>query len=326
MSTLPTIDDVRHAAARLDGLSVTTPLLEYDALNDRAGGRVLLKAENLQRVGAFKFRGAYNAIVQIDPDAYPGGVVAASSGNHAQGVACAAALCGIPAAVVMPSDAPPLKRARTIGYGADVIDYERATEDRTAIARDVAAKRKAAFVHPFDNPDVIAGQGTAGLELMAQAQQRGVALDEVLVCVAGGGLLSGVSLAVKAASPQTTIRSVEPDGFDDFARSLAAGVHQTNERKAGSICDALLVDTPGKLTFEIARRNCAEGLVVTDDQAREAMRFAFQELKLVLEPGGAVALAAVLEGKVETKDRTVACVLSGGNVDPVLFAETITRQ
>ncbi len=320
----PTIVEIEDAARRLAGLSVVTPLVEHPTLNDRAAGRVLLKAENLQRVGAFKFRGAYNAISRIDPQRFPGGVVACSSGNHAQGVAAAAALCKIPAVVVMPSDAPALKRARTEVFGAEVVQYDRATGDRTAIAYAIAEDRGAAFVHPFDDAHVIAGQGTAGLELMAQAGAIDAVPDAVLVCCAGGGLLSGVATAVRAAAPDTTIHPVEPDGFDDFTRSLAAGERCINDLKSGSICDALLVDTPGERTFAIASRLCGHGVVVTDDEARAAMRFAFHELKLVLEPGGAVALAAVLAGKFDVQGRTVACILSGGNVDPALFAETIS--
>lgn len=321
---LPTIDDIRAAADRIADLAVKTPLLEHPVLDDRVGGHVLLKAENLQRVGAFKFRGALNAIRQIDCAQFPGGVVACSSGNHAQGVACAAQLCGMPAVIVMPRDAPALKRQRTAGYGAEVVLYDRDTEDREAIARDIAEKRRAAFVHPFDDPRVISGQGTVGLELMAQAKAMGRTVDAVLVCCSGGGLSSGVALAVKAARPEAEVYTVEPAGFDDFARSLASGTPQSNTRTSGSICDALMATEPGELTFAIGKANFAGGLAVTDDEVRDAMRFAFQELKLVLEPGGAAALAAVLSGKLSTKDRTIACVLSGGNTDPAQYAEIIT--
>lgn len=324
-STLPTFDHVVAARARLGGRHVVTPLLESHVLNERVGGRVLLKPENLQRVGAFKFRGAYNAVSQIDRARHPGGVVACSSGNHAQGVAAAAAIEGMSAVIVMPSDAPALKIARTRSYGAEVILYERATGDRDAIARRYCNDRSAAFVHPYDNADVMAGQGTVGLEIMEQAAAIGATVDDVLVCCAGGGFVSGVSLAVKHFRPQTQVYSVEPAGFDDFARSLASGQREHNDLRSGSICDALLTPQPGELTFAVARHTVAGGLVVSDDDARAAMRFAFQELKLVVEPGGAVALAAILAGKISTKGRTIACVLSGGNVDPVLFSEIVSH-
>ena len=277
-------------------------------------------------MGAFKFRGAYNAISQIDGSVYPGGAVACSSGNHAQGVAHAAALCKLPAVIVMPEDAPPIKLKRTKEFGAEVVTYKRESEDRTAIALAIAEERKAAFVHPFDDPNVIAGQGTAGLELMQQLKARGLVPDSVLVCCAGGGLLSGISLAVKAASPKTSVHSVEPENFDDFARSLDTGNRVANELKAASICDALLVETPGETTFAVAQKNCGTGIVVTDNDARDAMRFAFQELKIVLEPGGAVALAAVLSGKYPAAGKIVCCLLSGGNADPKFFSRIINGE
>ncbi len=320
---LPTIADVMAARERLAKLAVLTPLIEHPALNARVKGRVLLKAENVQRVGAFKFRGAFNAVSQVDQKAYPGGVVACSSGNHAQGVAAAATLCGMASVIVMPADSPKLKLARTKAFGAEVITYDRATEDRDAIALAVCAKRKAAFVHPFDDANVIAGQGTAGLELMEQARALGAKPEVVLVPCSGGGFASGVSLAVKNADAQCDVMTVEPAGFDDFARSLKSGKHERNAKMSGSICDALLSPTPGKLTFAIAQKNMSGGLAITDDEARAAMRFAFIELKLVLEPGGAAALAAVLTGKLPVAGRTIVAVLSGGNVDPDQFAEII---
>lgn len=320
---LPTIADVRAAAERIKALAVVTPLLEHPVLNERAGGRVLLKAETMQRVGAFKFRGAYNAVSQVDKAAYPGGVVACSSGNHAQGVAHAATLCGMKSAIVMPADSPRLKLARTKAFGAEVVTYDRATEDRDAIALAICKERKAAFIHPFDDPRVIAGQGTAGLELMAQAKAVGAVPDAVLVCCSGGGLLTGVALAVKEANPKAEVYSVEPAGFDDMARSLKSHKIEKNPSASGSICDSLMAPSPGKNTFALAEKLVAGGLVVTDEDARDAMRFAFTELKLVIEPGGAVALAAVLKGKIATKGRTVAAVLSGGNVDPKDFAQII---
>jgi threonine dehydratase len=320
---LPTIADVRAARARLGTLAVRTPLIEHPALNNRTGGRVLLKAESLQRVGAFKFRGAYNKIAQIDHATYPGGVVACSSGNHAQGVAAAATLLGLKSLIVMPSDAPALKIERTRVFGGEVHLYDRLKEDREAIATTLCDERRAAFVHPFDDAQVIAGQGTVGLELMEQAAAQGALPDAVLASCSGGGLVTGMALAVKAARPATKVYSVEPAGFDDFARSLASGRRERNSALSGSICDALMAPMPGELTFALARELLAGGLAVTDAEVRDAVRFAFAELKLVLEPGGAAALAAVLAAKIETRGRTLACVLSGGNVDPIQFAKLI---
>jgi threonine dehydratase len=327
MSTLPvTIEMIRAAAARIAPHAVATPLLEHPALNTRVGGRVFLKCENLQRVGAFKFRGAYNKISQVDPKAFPGGVVACSSGNHAQGVAAAATLCGLRSAIVMPADAPAMKIARTKAFGGEVITYDRVREDRDAIARAICAERTAAYVHPFDDADVIAGQGTTGLEIMAEVARRGVTLDAVLVNVSGGGLASGITVAVKDASPSTDIWTVEPAGFDDFARSLASGKPERNERLSGSICDALMAETPGQLTLTIGKALMAGGVAVTDAEAAAAMRFAFEELKLVVEPGGAAGLAAILTGKVPAKGRAVAVVLSGGNADPAQYSRIINGE
>ncbi|MBO0765881.1 MAG: threonine/serine dehydratase [Hyphomicrobiaceae bacterium] len=320
---MPTYADVVAARARIGALACRTPLIEHPALNAAVGGRVLLKAENLQRVGAFKFRGAYNKVAQVDKAAYPGGVVACSSGNHAQGVAAAATLRGLKSTIIMPSDAPRLKIERTKAFGGEVIAYDRVKEDRDAIAREICAKRCAALVHPFDDPDVIAGQGTVGMEMMEQAQALGIKPEVVLVGASGGGLIGGVSLAVKEAWPEVLIYSVEPAGFDDLARSLARGERQRNAHLSGSICDALMAATPGEITFEMAKRNLAGGLAVTDEEAKAAVRFAFRELKLVVEPGGAVSLAAILAKKLDFARRTVMAVLSGGNVDPAVFSEII---
>jgi threonine dehydratase len=327
MPTLPvTIHMIRAAAERLAPHAVRTPLLEHPALNARVGGRVFLKCENLQRVGAFKFRGAYNKISQVDPKAFPGGVVACSSGNHAQGVAAAATLCGLRSAIVMPADAPAMKIARTKAFGGEVIAYDREREDRDAIARALCVERKAAYVHPFDDADVIAGQGTTGLEIMEEVARRGVTLDAVLVNVSGGGLASGITVAVKDASPSTEMWTVEPAGFDDFARSLASGKPERNERLSGSICDALMAESPGELTLTIGKALMAGGVAVTDAEAAAAVRFAFEELKLVLEPGGAAGLAAILTGKVPAKGRSVAVILSGGNADPARYARIINGE
>jgi threonine dehydratase len=320
---LPTFADIVAAHARLEPHLVATPLIEHPALNARTEGRVLLKCENLQRVGAFKFRGAYNKIAQVDRARFPGGVVACSSGNHAQGVAAAASLLDMRSAIVMPSDAPELKIARTRAFGGEVIGYDREREDRDAIARRICEERKAAYVHPYDDPDVMAGQGTAGLEIMQQADAIGAVPDAVLVCASGGGLVGGIAVAVKERNPATEVYSVEPEGFDDLARSLASGKRERNERLSGSLCDALLMPTPGEIPFEVAKRLLKGGLAVSDREACAAVRFAFEELKLVLEPGGAVALAAVLAGRLPVRGRTIAVVLSGGNVDPRVFSDII---
>jgi len=318
--------DVEAAAARLAGHAVVTPLLENRALNERVGGRVLLKPEVLQVSGSFKFRGAYNRLSQLDESQRRAGVVAWSSGNHAQGVAAAAALLGIPATIVMPEDAPKLKIANTRAYGAEVRLYDRWRESREGIAAAIAEERGAVPVPPFDDPHIIAGQGTAGLELACQARDVGATLDAVLAPCSGGGLIGGVATAVKHLSPQTEVYSVEPAGLDDLARSLKAGERVRNAPDARSFCDALMAPTPGELTFPIHRALLAGGLAVTDEEVAQAMAYAFSVLKLVVEPGGAVALAAVLTGKLPTTGRTLGVVLSGGNVDPALYAEVLGRS
>jgi threonine dehydratase len=317
---LPTIADVEAAAAWLRAVAVRTPLLESEALNRRAGGRVLLKAECLQRTGSFKFRGAYNAISQVEAPA----VVAYSSGNHAQGVAAAARLLGKAATIVMPADAPAIKVENTRAYGAEVRLYDRHAESREQIGAEIATRTGAALIRPYDDPRVIAGQGTVGLEIAEQARERDAVLDLALAPCGGGGLIAGCALALTQAYPGISVYAVEPAGLDDTRRSLEAGARQINAPEATSICDALLVPTPGELTFGINRQLLAGGLAVGDDEVRDAMAFAFRHLKLVVEPGGAVALAAVLSGELALENRTAAVVLSGGNVDPALFAAAIT--
>ncbi len=320
---LPTLEDVSAAAERLRGVAVRTPLLESEVLNAHVGGRVFVKPETLQRVGAFKFRGAYNAVSQIDRTQFPGGVVACSSGNHAQGVACAARLVGVPAVIVMPSDAPALKRERTQSHGAEIVLYNRVREDREAIAKEIAGRRGMAFVHPYDDFNVIAGQGTVGLEIMADLEERNLSPDAILACCSGGGLTSGIATAVKGQEPDTDIHTDEPATFEDFARSLQSGVIATNAQMDGSICDALLSPSPGERTFAIGQNLFSDGLVVSDQEVQAAQRFAFHELKLVVEPGGAAALAAVLQKRLPTEKRVIVCVLSGGNADPSAFADTL---
>jgi len=322
-----TLAEIEAAAARLKGHAVETPLIESPALNDRLGLRVLIKPETLQRVGAFKFRGAYNRLVQMTPDERKRGVVAFSSGNHAQGVALAAKLLGMPALIVMPSDAPAVKVAATRGYGAEIKLYDRLTESREAISAAVAAERGAVVVPAFDDPHIIAGQGTVGLELMQQTAALGVHLDVVVAPIGGGGLMAGTSTAVKALSPKTAVVGVEPELFDDTLRSLQAGQRIVTKPTTRSLCDALESPAPGELTFPVLQKTLADIALVSDAEVAEAMRYAFSTLKLVVEPGGSVGLAALLAGKVKLfGGKTVGLVLSGGNVDPDLFAHVIRGE
>lgn len=315
----PTLDGITAAAERLSGVAVRTPLLESPALNAHTGGRVLLKAEVLQRTGSFKFRGAFNFLAQIPPAARARGVVAYSSGNHAQGVAAAAKIFGVPATIVMPADAPRAKVENTRVYGADVVAYDRQTESREEIAAAIATKSGATLVPPFNHPWTIEGQGTVGLEIAAQCIEQRAIPDQVLVCCGGGGLTAGIAIALSDRVPVSKIHAVEPVGFDDAKRSLAAGQRLFNEPGAMSICDALLSPSTGDLTFSAMHAHKVTGVSVDDDQVRAAMAYAWRTLKLVLEPGGAVALAAILSGNVETKDQMIVAVLSGGNVDAALF-------
>jgi threonine dehydratase len=318
-TTLPTADDVDAAVRRLAGIALHTPLVTSPVLDALTGARVFLKAETLQRTGSFKFRGAYNKLSSMPQAERAGGVVAFSSGNHAQGVAAAARLLGMPAVIVMPSDAPRPKRERTAAFGAEVVLYDRVREDRQAIARDLAEKRNAALVPPYDDPLVIAGQGTTGCEIVEDLAALGLTPDVVAVTASGGGLTAGIALAVKARVPQARLYTAEPAGFDDHARSFKSGQREKNAALTGTICDALMAQTPGELTFAINRVLVGQGAAVSDEEVTAAVAFAFRELKLVVEPGGAAALAALLSGKIDVKGKVAVAVLSGGNVDPELF-------
>ncbi|MEE2691104.1 MAG: threonine/serine dehydratase [Pseudomonadota bacterium] len=316
---------VRRAAERLKGHALVTPLLENESLNERAGGRVLMKAETLQHCGSFKFRGAYNLISQLSPEQQKRGVLAWSSGNHAQGVARAARMFGAPATIVMPADAPAIKAEKVKGYGAEIIRYDRYRDDREAIGRAIAAERGLALVPSYDHIDIIEGQGTLALEAAAQAKEMGASLDVFVVCCGGGGITAGCALALEDVSPQTDVWIAEPENFDEAWASVQAGRRLVADVAKTTICDALASPSPGLLTFPVMQRLVRGGATLTEDEVGAAMAFAFKYLKLVLEPGGAVALAAVLAGKIETKGRTVGLTLSGGNVDAALFAKILAR-
>ena len=316
-------EGVRNAARQIAGVAVRTPLIESRALNDRLGGRVFMKAETLQHAGAFKFRGAYNRISRLTDAEKARGVVAYSSGNHAQAVAAAARMVGTTAIIVMPADSPRVKVEGVIGFGGEVRMYDRYTESREAISEEISASKGSILVRPFDDPFIIEGQGTTGLEIMEQAAELGAGpLDQLLCGTSGGGLMAGINLTMAALSPTTVVYGVEPADYNDTQISLAAGERLTHAPATGTICDALMTDRPGELTFPINRRLTGV-LTVTDAEVAEAVRYAFRTLKLVVEPGGAVSLAALLTGKISTEGKTTAIVLSGGNIDPALFSAII---
>lgn len=316
-------DDVVDAARVISPAAVRTPLIENAVLNERCGRRVLLKFEGAQHTGSFKFRGAYNRLARLDVGQRKAGVVAWSSGNHAQGVAAAARLLNMPATIVMPADAPAIKLANTRALGAEVVTYDRHRESREEIATALANGRGATLVPSYDDPFIIAGQGTAGLEILDQAADVRASISQILVCCGGGGLTAGIATAVAGRRSGARVFTVEPEAFDDTARSLDLGERQAIAAGASSICDALMAPMPGDLTFPINRALVAGGLTVSEAQVRDAMRLAFTTLKLVVEPGGAVALAAVLNGLAPPCDGATAVVLSGSNVDPALYAEIL---
>ncbi len=320
---MSTLEMIEAAAGRLKGHVRETPLLGSPFLDEIAGRRVLVKPECLQHTGSFKFRGAWSAISTLDDAARKRGVIAYSSGNHAQGVAYAAAQHGVSSVIVMPSDAPQLKIDNTRALGAEVVLYDRTHESREDIGEALALERGLTLIRPYDEPLVIAGQGTTGLEIARQAHALGITEADVLICCGGGGLSAGISLALEGYAPGLRPRPCEPEGFDDVKRSLASGEIQKNSASSGNICDAILTPQPGDITFPILKRLCGPGLCVTEKEALQAMALAFLRLKIVLEPGGAVALASALYRKEEIQGDTVIVVASGGNVDPAVFAKAL---
>lgn len=323
MPNLPTAADVADAARAIEGVARRTPLLSSAELDEIAGARIFLKPEMLQLTGSFKFRGAYNRLSRIPAGDRAKGVVAVSSGNHAQGVALAGHMLGIPVTCLMPADSPTAKIERTRRAGAELVLFDRDRDDRDALARDLTARRGAIFVPPFDDFHIIEGQGTVGLEIVEDMGALGLSPDTVLIPCGGGGLTAGCALAIHDHAPHAAVWIVEPEGFDDQARSFSAGQRLANSRTSGSICDGLLSPMPGELTFAVNRDHVAGGLTVSDDEVKRAVAFAFHELKLVVEPSGAVALAALLSGRIDVRGQTVAIVLTGGNVDAGLFAAVL---
>ena len=322
----PTYLDIIEANTRISQASTFTPLLENHVLNEITGGRILLKAENLQRTGSFKFRGAYNFLSQLNAEERTKGVVAYSSGNHAQGVAAAANLLSIKSTIVMPSDSPKIKLNNTRMLGANIITYNRYTEDREEIANQHVISTGAVLVPPYDHPWTIAGQGTVGLEIASQTENMGIIPDAILVCCGGGGLTAGISTVFAKVSPSTAIYIVEPDGYNDTGLSIQSGERVSNSTDKKSICDSLLIPTPGRLTFKINKKFIKKGLSVSDLEVRKAIFYAWHHLKVVLEPGGAVALAAILNKKIKCDGLNIVVLLSGGNIDLELFTEILNNN
>jgi threonine dehydratase len=320
------IEMIRAAKTRLEGHARRTPLLNSPFLDEIAGRRVWIKPECLQHTGSFKFRGGWSAVSALDPEVRARGVIAFSSGNHAQGVALAAARHGVPAVIIMPSDAPRMKIDNTRAFGAEVVLYDRANEDRNAIGAKISSGRGLTLIKPYDEPQVIAGQGTCGLEIADQAREQGIKHADVIVCCGGGGFASGIALALEADAPGLRARPAEPEHFDDMARSLQSGVILPNDGRSGSLCDAIMTPQPGEITFPILSRLAGPGLVVNEDEALHAMALAFARLKLVAEPGGAVALAAALFHGDEIEGDDVIATISGGNVDADVFAMALARH
>ncbi len=319
----PDFDSIVDAARLLRGVAAVTPLLRSDALDARLGASVWIKAECLQRTGSFKFRGAWTNISRLPEDRRGRGVVAYSSGNHAQAVAAAARLQNIPATIAMPLDAPAIKRSRTESWGATVRPFDRDAVDRVGFAEALAEDLGRPIVPPYDHPDTVAGQGTVGLEIASQCRALGIVPDAVVVPCGGGGLIAGIATALKTAMPGVPVHPCEPAAGDDTIRSLEAGRRIALPGPVRSVCDSLLADTPGELTFEINRQVLAPGIAIEDADAFYAMRVAFEDLKLVLEPGGAAGLAALTSGEMPCRGRTVVAVASGGNVDAEIFVRAL---
>tara|TARA_R110002020_G_scaffold358559_1_gene570897 strand:+ start:50022 stop:50990 length:969 start_codon:yes stop_codon:yes gene_type:complete len=319
------INMIRAAAARLEGHALRTPLLNSPFLDEIAGRRVWIKPECLQHTGSFKFRGAYSALSALEPDVRAKGVIAFSSGNHAQGVALAARMHGTAAVIIMPSDAPQLKIDNTRALGAEVVLYDRARESRDEIGERLSTERGLTLIKPFDEPQVIAGQGTVGLEIAQDARALGIENADVIVCCGGGGLTSGIALALEADAPTLRARTAEPEGFDDVARSLDSGRIERNAALSGNICDAIITPQPGDLTWPVMQRLCGPGLVVSEDEVLRAMALAFLRLKIVAEPGGAAALAAALFRTEQIEGSDVIVTVSGGNVDPAMFTKALEK-
>ena len=323
---IPKFKDIQSAANRIKGYAIRTPLLESELLNEKIGGRLLIKPESLQRTGSFKFRGAFNAISLLSNRDKEMGIVAYSSGNHAQAVAAVARIFNLSSTIIMPEDAPKTKLLNTKLYGAKVITYNRMNESRESIGEKIRIENKAALVKPYDDPFVIAGQGTIGLEISEQGRELGIEFDTILAPCGGGGLISGVSIAILNESPKSKIYCVEPQNFDDTKRSLSLKRRVTNSVEQNSICDSLLALKPGAITFEINRSALAGGLVVSDEETAEAVRQAFSYFKLILEPGGAVALAAVIAKKIDCRNKTTCVICSGGNIDPGFYLKLLERK
>ncbi len=317
------IEMIRAAYARGKGTVRRTPLLSSPFLDEIAGRKLFLKAECLQHTGSFKFRGGWSALSGMEPDKRAKGVIAFSSGNHAQGVALAAKMHGVSAVIIMPADAPRVKIENTKALGAEVVLYDRANEDRDLIGDKLSKERGLTLVKPFDDPFVIAGQGTCGLEIAEQAKEEGIERAEVITCCGGGGLTSGIAMALEADAPDFKVRTAEPVGFDDVARSLRTGAIQRNNALTGSICDAIITPQPGDLTFPIMNRLCGAGFAVSEDDVLRAMALAFERLRVVIEPGGAVALAAALFHGDDLNEDTVIVTASGGNVDKDVFTRAL---